>query len=49
MAMDVTSLSATIEVLSARYPHDRRVERAVMCVERLLKDVEAIIEPLRER
>lgn len=49
MAMDVTSLSATIEVLRARYPRDRGVERAAMCVERLLKDMEAIVEPLRER
>ena len=49
MAIDLTSLSATVEVMRVRHPRDRIVERAATSVEGLIGPVEAIVEQLRER
>lgn len=48
VAMDLTSLSATVEVMRARSPRDQAVERAAACVESLVRQVEAIVDQLRE-
>ena len=49
VALDLTALSATIEVLSVRYPRDDGVERAALVVESLIRHIDAIVEQLRER
>jgi hypothetical protein len=49
VAIDLTSLSATIEVLRARLPLDDGVERAAVVVDSLILHVNAIVEQLRER
>jgi hypothetical protein len=49
VAIDLTSLSATIEVLRARLPRDQGVERAAVVVDSLILHVNAIVEQLRER
>lgn len=49
VALDLTALSATIEVLSVRYPQDPGVERAASVVESLIRNIGAIVEQLRER
>lgn len=48
VAIDLTSLSATIEVLRNRLPHDEGVERAALVVDSLILHVNAIVEQLRE-
>lgn len=49
VALDLTALSATIEVLSVRYPRDDGVARVTVVVESLIRHVDAIVEQLRER
>ena len=49
VGLDLTALSATIEVLSIRYPRDDGVERATLVVESLIRHIDAIVEQLRER
>ena len=49
VAIDLTSLSATIEVLRTRLPRDEGVERAGVVVDSLILHVNAIVEQLRER
>lgn len=49
VAIDLTSLSATVEVLRVRHPRDHGVERAATSVESLIRNVEAIVEQLRDR
>lgn len=48
VAIDLTSLSATIEVLRTRLPQDEGVERAALFVDSLILHVNAIVEQLRE-
>jgi hypothetical protein len=49
VSIDLTALSATLEVLRARHEPDAEVERAAACVESLIVNVEAIVEGLREQ
>lgn len=49
VAIDLTSLSAAIEVLRARLPRDEGVERAAAVVDSLILHISAIVEQLRER
>lgn len=49
VAIDLTSLSATIEVLRVRLPREEGVERAAVVVDSLILHVNAIVEQLRER
>lgn len=49
MANDLTALSATLEVLRVRRPHDVEIERAIGFVERMIANVDAIVGRLRER
>jgi hypothetical protein len=49
VAIDLTSLSATIEALRTRLPRDEGVERAAVVVNSLILHVNAIVEQLRER
>jgi len=48
VANDLTALSATLEVLRARRRGDADVERAVGVVERMIRNVDAIVGRLRE-
>ena len=49
VAIDLTSLSATVEVMRARHPRDQDVERAATSIESMIRHVEAIVDQLRER
>ncbi|HYM66428.1 MAG TPA: hypothetical protein VEW68_03985 [Patescibacteria group bacterium] len=49
VAMDLTSLSATIEVLRVRHPQDEGIEQTARMVDSLILHVSAIVEHLRER
>lgn len=49
VAIDLTALSATVEVLRARLPQDEAVERVAGVVDSLILHVNEIVEQLRER
>ena len=49
VANDLTALSATLEVVRSRRPHDAAVDRAISFVERMIGNVDAIVSRLRER
>lgn len=49
IAIDLTALSATVEVLRARLPQDEGIERVAGVVDSLILHVNEIVEQLRER
>lgn len=49
LANDLTALSATLEVVRTTTPHDAALDRAITLVERMIRNVDAIVSQLRER
>lgn len=49
VAIDLTTLSASVEVMRSRLPQDEGLDSIAAVVERLILHVNAIVEQLRER